>query len=143
MENDAMDRIAYIVGETFIYWSSIILALGTLTAVCIFLWLYLGRSGNGLGAALMVPMAVTASLVLSRLVHWYCRTDAYESFSVALGDFSQGGYALLGVFMGCLLVAGLLRLFGIVRNLPELLDALALTGACRCQRSCRCRWFIP
>jgi len=123
-----MDRIAYIVGETFIYWSSIVLALAAVTAVCVFLWLYLGKSGNGLAAALMVPMALTSSLVLSRLVHWYCRTDAYESFAVALGDFSQGGYALLGVFMGCILVALLLRLFGIVENLPELLDALALAG---------------
>ena len=46
-----MDRIAFIAGDTFIYWSSIILTLATATAICFFLATYLGKSGNGVGAA--------------------------------------------------------------------------------------------
>ena len=37
-----MDRIAFIFGETFIYWSSIVLTLAAVTAICFFLAFYLG-----------------------------------------------------------------------------------------------------
>ena len=73
-----MDRIAFIAGNTFIYWSSIVLTLAVATAICFFLAFYLGKSGNGVGGAIMVPMAIVASLAMARLVHWYARTDSYE-----------------------------------------------------------------
>lgn len=124
-----MDRIAYIIGETFIYWSSIILTLAVLAAVCLFLSLYLRKSRNVVAAVIFVPIAMLVSTVLARLVHWYCRTDAYASLKAALTDYSGGGYALMGVFFGCILVACLLRLSKVVKNLPELLDCLALAGS--------------
>lgn len=124
-----MDRIAYIIGQTFIFWSSIVLALAALVAVCWFLGLYLSRSGNILGGFLTVPFAFVLSLVLSRLVHWYCRSDSYASFQAAMTDFTTGGYALVGVFAGCVLTACLLRLLQAVKNLPQLLDCMCLAGA--------------
>ena len=124
-----MDRIAFIAGDTFLYWSSIILTLATATAICFFLATYLGKSGNGVGAALLVPLALVASLVLGRLVHWYSRTDSYLSFEAAMTDYSAGGYALVGVFAGCILAALVLRALFIVRNLPEMLDCLSVGGA--------------
>lgn len=124
-----MDRIAFIAGDTFVYWSSIVLTLAAVGAICFFLAFYLGKSGNGVGAAIMVPLSIAASLALARLVHWYSRADSYESLYSAMTDFSTGGYALMGVFVGCLLAAVVLRLLFIVRNLPELLDCLCLGGA--------------
>ncbi len=124
-----MDRIAFIAGDTFIYWSSIILTLAAATAICFFLATYLGKSGNGVGAALMVPLALVASLVLGRLVHWYSRADSYASFEAAMTDYTSGGYALVGVFAGCLLAALVLRVLHVVRNLPEMLDCLSVGGA--------------
>lgn len=124
-----MDRIAYIIDETFIYWSQIIVTLAALTAICFFLCFYLRKSGNALGAALLIPIAIAISLFLSRLTHWYCRADSYESLNAALSDFSSGGYTLMGVFGGCLLAACLLRMIHAVNNLPELLDCMALGGA--------------
>lgn len=121
-----MDRIAFIYGETFIYWSSIILALGTLTAVCVFLSLYVKASGNFLGSLLMVPLGMVSSLVIARLIHWYCRADAYSSFEAAMTDYSGGGYALMGVFAACAIVAVLLRILRLVEDLPQLWDCLAL-----------------
>ena len=123
-----MDRIAFIIQDTFIYWSFIILVFGALTAVFTFLAIYLRKSGNGIGAALAIPLAVVLSLVLSRLVHWYCRSDAYESFAVAMTNYSKGGYAMTGIFAGCMLAALLLRLMGVVKNLPRMLDAMALAA---------------
>ena len=124
-----MDRIAFIAGETFIYWSSIVLTLATVTAICFFLAFYLGKSGNSVGAAVLVPLALVASLVMARLVHWYSRADSYANFETAMTDYTSGGFALIGVFAGCIAAALLLRLLYIVRNLPELLDCMALGGA--------------
>jgi len=124
-----MDRIAFIIGETFIFWSSIILALAALTAVCWFIGLYLGRSCNGIGAFLAVPLAFVFSMVFSRMIHWYCRTDSYASFETAMTDYANGGYALLGAVVGCGLTACILRLIRVVKNLPQMLDCMALAGA--------------
>ena len=97
-----MEKIAFISGETIYYWSSIVLTLATLTSICFFWSLYLGRGGNGIAAFSVVPLAIALSLLLGRLVHWYCRTSSYDSFEAAMKPFSPGGYALLGVF-ACLL----------------------------------------
>ena len=88
-----MEKIAFISGETIYYWSSIVLTLATLTAICFFWSLYLGKGGNGIAAFSVVPLAIALSLLLGRLVHWYCRTSSYDSFEAAMKPFSPGGYA--------------------------------------------------
>lgn len=123
-----MEKIAFISGGTFIYWSSIILALAAVTAIAFFVATYLHKSGNVTAICLMIPTSILASMILGRLIHWYCRTDSYESLRAAMTDYSGGGYALMGVFFGCLLVAGALRLLKVVKNLPEMLDCMAIAG---------------
>ena len=63
-----MDRIAFIMGETFVYWSAIILTLAAATAACAFVALYLGRTGKAISAALAVPMALVFSLIMARFM---------------------------------------------------------------------------
>ena len=123
-----MEKIAFISNGSFVYWSSIILTLAAVTAIAAFAALYLRKSGNGLAICLMVPLSIATSLVLSRFIHWYCRTDSYASMSAAMTDYSWGGYALMGVFGACLLCACGLRLVRVVKNLPEMLDCMALAG---------------
>ena len=123
-----MEKIAFINGGTFIYWSSIVMGLAVVAAVCAFVALYCQKSGNWFGAGVMIPLGICSSLVLSRLIHWYCRTDSYASLTAAMTDYSWGGYALMGVFGACILCACLLRVLKIVKNLPEMLDAMALAG---------------
>lgn len=124
-----MERIAFIYGETFIYWNSIILILGIATAICMFLFLYLREKNNGISAALLVAISTVISILFARAVHWYCRTDAYASLEAALTEFTGGGYALMGAFAACILTAVLLRLIRVVRNLPMTLDCLSLGAA--------------
>lgn len=123
-----MERIAFIYSEVFLYWSSIVITLAAGAAVCIFLALYLRRSGNGIAAALVLPIAMVLSLALGRYQHWYCRADSYESFYAAMTSPFHGGYALMGAFAGCFLAAVLLRLLKISKNLPEMLDCMAIAG---------------
>lgn len=120
-----MDRIAFIVGDTFIYWSSIILTLAAGVAICAFLALH---RGQGTAAAVLIPVALVLSVIFGRLAHWYFRPDSYESFLQAMTDYTSGGYALIGVFLACLLAALLVRLLGLEDDLPRLLDEMSLAG---------------
>ena len=123
-----MDKAALYVGGAPIYWCSLALTLGAAVAICFFLAFYIGKSGNAAAGFAAVPIALVFSLVLARFFHWYCQADSYDSFSAAMTDFSGGGFALMGVFLGCALAACLTRLVCLHRNLPEMLDAMSLGG---------------
>lgn len=123
-----MDKIAFIIGETFLYWSSIILTLAAACAVCFFLFLYLRQKNNGIAAAFLIPLCMVTSILISRTIHWYCMANAYNGLEGALTTFTGGGYALMGVFAGCALSAAVLRLLRIVNNLPFTFDCMTLAG---------------
>ena len=123
-----MDKIAFYSGGTAIYWNSVILTLAAATAICFFLAFYLGKSGNGAAGFAVVPVSMVLSLVFARFFHWYCQSDSYQSFSAAMTDYTAGGYALMGVFLGCFLAAGMTRIVCLHRNLPEMLDAMSIAG---------------
>ena len=123
-----MEKIAFISGGTFIYWSSVILTLGVLTAIAMFAAMYIGKSGDVVGLSVTIPVAMVTSMMLSRFIHWYCRVDSYASMHAALTDYSKGGYALMGAFIACLLVAALLRAIRVVKNLPQMYDSMAIGG---------------
>lgn len=123
-----MEKVAFINGGTFVYWSSIILTIAVLAAIACFAGIYLWKSKNGMALSLTVPVALLLSVVIGRWVHWYCLTDSYESLHAAMTDYTWGGYALMGAFVGCLLTACLMRLIRVSRNLPEMLDSMCLGG---------------
>ena len=124
-----MNRIAFIFEGNFIYWNSLILALAGMVSICFFLAYYLSRSKNVNAAFITVPLATVLSLGLARFIHWYCRTGSYASLTNAMTDLSGGSFALVGVFAGCLIAALVLRIIRIHRNLPQMLDAMSISGA--------------
>lgn len=123
-----MNKIAFIYGETLIYWSSIVMALAVVTGIVFFWAAYIQKSDDITGAATVCPLAIFLSLLLARLVHWYFRADSYVSLKAAMTDFTSAGYALIGAFAGCLMTAGILRLLKIVRNFPLTLDCMSIGG---------------
>ena len=123
-----MDKIAFYSGSTAIYWNSVILTLAAATAICFFLAFYLGKSGNGAAGFAVVPVSMVLSLVFARFFHWYCQSDSYTGFSAAMTNYAEGGYALMGVFLGCVLAAALTRVICLHRNLPEMLDAMSMAA---------------
>ena len=123
-----MDKIAYIMGDSFVYWSSILYALAAAAAICLFLAFYLNKCGNAAAGFAAVPLSLGLGIVLARFVHWYSRADSYEGFLQAMTEYSYGGYALIGVFAGCILTALLLRLLRFHKNTPMMLDCMCLAG---------------
>ncbi len=124
-----MDKIAFITGESFIYWNSIVYTLAAATAICFFLAFYLNKCGNAVAGFAAVPLSILCSVVLARFVHWYSRADSYESFTAAMTDYSSGGYALIGVFAGCALAAAMLRVICFHKSMGKILDCMCLGGA--------------
>lgn len=123
-----MDKIAFISGSNVVYWNSIVLTLAAATAICFFLAFYIGKCGNAVAAFAVVPVALVLSIVFARFFHWYCRADSYPGFMEAMTDYSSGGYALMGVFLGCFLAAVLSRILFLQRDLPQMLDCMAIAG---------------
>ena len=123
-----MEKIAFINGGTFIYWSSIMLTLAVVVAISLFAGLYLWKSKNGMALSLTIPVALLLSVVMGRWIHWYCLTDSYESLHAAMTDYTWGGYALMGAFFGCLLTACFMRLIRVSCNLPQMLDCMSIAG---------------
>jgi len=124
-----MDKIAFITGESFLYWNSIVYTLAAAVAICFFLAFYLNKCGNAVAGFAAVPLSIVLGIVLARFVHWYSRADSYSGFKAAMTDYSSGGYALIGVFAGCALAALLLRLVFFHRNTPRMLDCMSIAGA--------------
>ena len=123
-----MDKVAFYSGSTAVYWNSVILTLAAATAICFFLAFYLGKSGNGAAGFAVVPVSMVLSLVFARFFHWYCQSDSYTGFTAAMTNYAEGGYALMGVFLGCVLAAVITRILCLHRNLPEMLDAMSLAA---------------
>ncbi len=123
-----MERIAFIIGDRFIYWSPIILALAALAAICVYCGVYVGKGRSLLTAAVSVALSILIGMPMARLLHWYCRSAGYASLESAMTDYTKGGYALAGIFFGCFLAALLTRLLRISRNLPKMLDSMVIGG---------------
>lgn len=124
-----MSQIAYVSGDTFLYWNSLILAGAVLTGLLLFWAAYLRSDGSLLAGALACPVAIGLSLVLGRFLHWYFLPDSYHGLMDAMTQFSSTGYALTGVFLGGLLTGLLFRALGLVKNLPGMLDCMSVGGA--------------
>ena len=122
-----MERIAFILGDQFYYWSSIVLTLAAGAAICLFLAFYLPE-GKSEAAAVGVPVALVLSVFFARLVHWYFRPDSYAGFLAAITDLTSGGFALLGVFLGCGLTVLILKLLRLEPESGRMLDAMSLGG---------------
>ena len=120
-----MEKIAFILNDHYIYWNSIFVLLGAGVSVCVFLWLYPRRREDLLPGFAAVPLTAIISLLLGRLIHWYCCEDQYNGFFAAMTNLSAGGFALLGAFGGCLAAALVTRVFRFHRNTLGMLDAMA------------------
>ncbi len=123
-----MEKIAFLFGGMAAGWSRIILILAAFGASVLFLGLYLEKSPNRLASLTVVPLAVVLSVVLARLLHWYCYGETYDGFLSAMTDYSSGGFGLLGVFAGCVAAAVLTRVLGLHGNVMQMLDCMCIAG---------------
>ena len=120
-----MNKIAFIFEDYVVNWSSIIIVMAVAAAIMLCFALSAGKPGYSLPLAVSLPLSMILGCVLARVIHWYCRTDQYESFAQAFTDFSVGGFSLIGLAIGCLLAAVIVWAIGLAPNLGKLLDIMA------------------
>ena len=126
-----MERIAFLWQGTGrpVYWYTIFLLLGALTAL-LFLIAFRAFRGAGLLPLIpAVPVVAAAAVYAARLVHWYCCTEDYGGLSAALSDLGTGGFSLAGALMGGTAAIVLLGLVKIISDLPAFLDDAAAAAA--------------
>ena len=126
-----MNQIAVCVGDTFIYWSSVIIFLGIAACFALTYALYTSHGGRGSARWLLLPLSLFFSVVLARLIDWYCHDEQYAGFMSAMLDYSQGDYFLHGAIFGTMLAGLLVKKLGFTQNLGRLFDCLA-PGAALC-----------
>ena len=112
------------IGSLSLYKSALVIALGA--AACFALMRALYPKG-GLAAALWLFAAadVILTVLLCRFLHWYCHAEQYASFFRAMGDYSSGGYVLVGAIPAAIGAAYLTKLAGLTQNPARLLDCFA------------------
>ncbi len=120
-----MSPLAFALGGTVVYWSSLLLFLGAAAWLALSCSLYRCDGGRDGAVWVVFPLAVFFSLLLCRLLHWYCHTEQYAGFFSALTRYDRGGFCLAGLLPGVLLAAWLTLRLGYGGSLPRLLDALA------------------
>lgn len=119
-----MNQAAFLLENTTIYWYSIILALAVLAGVCFYLACC---AYQGIPMALALTTALVGavvSMLLSRLLYWYCRPSTFDSAAQALTSLRSDAYALAGAFAGC----GLTTLVMGRQQAAELLDSMSVGG---------------
>ena len=124
-----MDKVMMIYGGAYYYWKPVILAIAAAAAALLAIGVRIWRGERILPLAAALPLGTVLSLYISRLIHWYCRFESYESLRNALSQLRGGGYSLIGVFIGMLLAFLLVRLLRLTRDLPSLLDCAAPAAA--------------
>lgn len=120
-----MNKIAVFYGDTTIYFSSVLIALAILAAFIIGLAIYMPRHRFGIAMWIFFPTATVSSVLLSRIIHWYCNTEQYTDFNSAITDYTTGDYCIIGVIIAVWIISMLLRLLKLVRSHYDLLDAAA------------------
>ena len=123
-----MEKIALISNNTFIYWNPLILMLALLAGIGFYGTVYLRKGGTVYGLFASILLSLAFGLFFGRLIHWYSRSASYSSFWTAITDYSAGGFALAGGFLGCFLTAFLLRYTKVIKNTAKMLDAMTLGG---------------
>ena len=120
-----MNDIAFFMENSRVSYVAMFVTFGAAAAlICSIFTAFLNKHRLGpvmLGAALSM---VTGAL-FSRLVYWYCCPEQYDGIFSALFDFRNGGFSLVGVFVGVILAAVIVRVTKLTDSLPALLDCYA------------------
>ena len=115
----------FVIGSLTLYKSAVVIALGAAACFSLFYALYTSHGGLGAAAWLFASLDLVLSVLFSRLLHYYCHSEQYASFGAALGNYSSGGYVIVGIVPAAYLAALITSLCGLTRNRARLLDCFA------------------
>ena len=128
-----MNKIALFCDEKNLYWHGIIIAAAIAISCAAAVLLRRRQKKSLQGMLLMLPLSILLGVLFSRLVFWNYQQGMFDSFFSAftLKSLAQGGYALVGGFIGVLLSGVLISCIMKLGKggFMELLDAAAVAGS--------------
>ena len=120
-----MTGIALSHGSISIYYSSVMIALGAASCFCLTWSLYRANGGRGSAVCIYLLLSTILSVVFSRILHWDCHSEQYESFISAVTDYSTGDFVLPGVFAGIAVSYLIVSAMRLTQDNPLILDCSA------------------
>ena len=150
-----MNNIAIIIDHIEITWSAIFMVLVIPAWFFFAMAVYTaGKKKPGkkiLALWVFLPFAILFSFLFCRILYWYSHQSRFDGLLNALTSKETDTFSILGIIPGIVLACALVRLFGLSKNLPAMLDALAPATAfgtgflyltCRYHQSCLGRIVI-
>lgn len=111
-----MDKIAWILDDISIQWSSVVMVMAVITGILFVLAAAASGSRKVTSVGLAIPLAMILSLLFGKCLHRYFLPD------------SEDGYILMGAFLGCLCTAVILKITQVEKNVARLLDVMSIGG---------------
>lgn len=119
-----MDKIAYFLGDTPVYWSSLVIIFGAVSCFLLTLALYTGRGGKASAVLFFMPIAAILGIYLARALHCYCHPERYQSLASALGNLGEGEFCLAGVHAAVIIAVIVIKLLGLISKPEDFFDCL-------------------
>lgn len=119
-----MNQAAFLLDDSTIYWYSLILSMAVMTGICFYLACCAHEGIRTSRALFTALVGMILSMLLSRLLYWYCRPSTFPSAREAFTSLRSDTYALGGAFAGCSLAALLTQ----GRQIGKTLDCMSVGG---------------
>lgn len=101
---------AIVFNGTAIYWSTMVLMSGALSALFLAAFLYRSVGGETLTVSVSAAFAAVLSVLFSKAARWICQQDKTAWSLFSLENISSGGYSMVGFLFGWILAIGLASL---------------------------------
>ncbi len=119
------DNVAIAFGENIIGWEYVVSVSGVMACFFLSLWLYFRRKKKILPMVLFQVVAVIFSLLMCRVIYWYCHMELYSEIYELWTDPDMGHFFMFGVPLAAYLTAFCMELSGVIADRRELLDAVS------------------
>ncbi len=120
-----MNEIVIFTQENSVTYAAIYIAIGAVAAFVCSVLTAVMTDRKFMPVMACGALSVVIAPIFARVVYWYCRPEQFSGFGSVLQGMNRGGYSMVGVFIGVLLSACLVRLFFITNDLPSLLDCIS------------------
>lgn len=94
-----MEPIAVYFENTIIYWPSVVIIAGIIAGFILGLSLYSNKGRLLFPCFMYLSIASILSVFFSKIMHWYCHIEQYDSFNAAITNLNSPGYLIPGMLI--------------------------------------------
>lgn len=120
-----MTNVALLIGDTIIYWNYVIAVLGIVAGIVFAFAIRPFTKVRASAVIVCIVLTLAFSFFFSRMAYYYCNMEQFVSIRDAmLGVPVDANHSVVGVIVGTLLAALIVRLVQLVKKTGKLLDTV-------------------